>query len=144
MKKLAVAWLVAVVLTFVGCGWHDHGHGNINGTWTAVLSDTDFSFGTSVVVNGDGTLSVNQFSFSTNGPCFVSGETESGSFGFTGDLNGNVQGTFDFTVVSGSPSGNTLTLTGIVKGNTIAGSWILSGGNPTGCQGSGTFTMTNP
>jgi outer membrane lipopolysaccharide assembly protein LptE/RlpB len=56
MKKLAVAGLVAVVLTLVGCGWHDHGHGNINGTWTAILSDSDFSFGTSVVVNGDGTL----------------------------------------------------------------------------------------
>jgi outer membrane lipopolysaccharide assembly protein LptE/RlpB len=38
MKKLAVAGLVAMVLTLVGCGWHDHGHGNINGTWTAVLS----------------------------------------------------------------------------------------------------------
>jgi hypothetical protein len=30
-------------------------------------------------------------------------------------------------------SGNTLTLTGTVNGNTIAGSSSLSGGNPTGC-----------
>ena len=139
MKKLAVAGLVAVVLTLVGCGWHDHGHGNINGTWTAILSDSAFSFGTSVVVNGDGTLSIDQFSFSTNGPCFLSGETESGSFAFTGDFNGNVTGHFDYKVVSGSPSGNTLTLTGTVSGGTIGGNWSLTGGS--GCTGSGTFTM---
>jgi hypothetical protein len=141
MKKLAVAWLVAMVLTLVGCGSNDS-KGNINGTWTAVLSDASFSFGTSVAVNNDGTLSVSQFSFSTNGPCFVSGETESGSFAFTGDFNGNVRGHFDYKVVSGSPNGNTLTLTGTWNGNTIAGNWSLTGGNPTGCQGSGTFTMT--
>jgi hypothetical protein len=139
MKKLAVAGLVAVVLTLVGCGWHDHGNGNINGTWTAILSDSAFSFGTSVVVNGDGTLSVDQFSFSTNGKCFVSEETESGSFIFTGDSNGNVTGHFDYKVVSGSPSGNTLTLTGTVSGGTIGGNWSLTGGS--GCTGSGTFTM---
>jgi len=141
MKKLSVAWLVAVVLTLVGCG-SNGSKGNINGTWTAVLSDTNFSFGTSVVVNSDGTLSVSQFSFSTNGPCFVSGETESGSFALTGDFNGNVTGQFNFKVVSGSPSGNTLTMAGTVTGNTTAGTWSLTGGNPTGCQGSGTFTMT--
>ena len=142
MKKLAVAWLVAMVLTLVGCG-SNGSKGNINGTWSALLSpDTSLSFGTSLVVNNDGTLSASQFSFSTNGPCFVSGETESGSFGFSGDFNGNVTGQFDYKVVSGSPSGNTLTLTGTVKGNTIAGNWSLSGGNPTACQGSGTFTMT--
>ena len=141
MKKLAVAGLVAVVLTLVGCGWHNHGNGNINGTWTAILSDSDFSFGTSVVVNGDGTLSINQFSFSTNGPCFVSGETESGSFAFTGDFNGHVTGQFDFKVVSGSPSGNTLKLMGTVNGNAITGTWTLTGG--TGCTGSGNFTMAN-
>jgi hypothetical protein len=136
MKKLAVA-LVAMVLTLVGCG-SNGSKGNINGTWTAVLSDTSLNFGTSVVVNSDGTLSASQFSFSTNEPCFVSGETESGSFALTGNFNGNVTGQFDYKVLSGSPSGNTLTLTGTANGNTIAGTWSLTGG----CQGSGTFTMT--
>ena len=139
MKKLSLAWLVAVVLTLVGCG-SNGSKGNINGTWTAVLSDTDFSFGTSLVVNSDGTLSVNQFSFSTSGPCFVSGETESGSFVFAGDFDGKVTGQFDFKVMSGSPSGNTLTLTGTVNGDAITGTWSLTGG--TGCQGAGNFTMT--
>jgi hypothetical protein len=140
MKKLSVAWLVALVLALVGCG-SNGSKGNINGNWTAILSDTNFSFSTSVVVNNDGTLSVDQFSFSTNGPCFVSGETESGSFAFAGDFNGNLTGQFNFKVQSGSPSGNTLTLTGTVNGNSIAGNWSLTGGNPSGCQGSGTFTM---
>ena len=141
MKKLSVAWIVAVVLALVGCG-SNGSRGNINGTWTAVLTDTDFSFGTSLVVNSDGTLSVSQFSFSTSGPCFLSGETESGSFALTGDFDGKVTGQFDFKVMSGSPSGNTLMLTGTVNGNAITGTWSLTGGNPTGCQGSGTFTMT--
>jgi hypothetical protein len=140
MKKLSVAWLLAMVLTLVGCGSNDHPQGNINGTWTAVLTDTSFNFVTSVMVNSDGTLSVSQFSFSTAGPCFVSGETESGSFALTGDFNGHVTGQFGFTVMSGSPSGNTLTLTGTVNGNTITGNWSLAGG--VGCTGSGTFTMT--
>jgi hypothetical protein len=141
MKKLAVAWLVAVVLTLVGCGTNNHQQGNINGTWTAVLTgDENFTFGTSFVVNNDGTLSVSQFSFSTGGSCFVSGETESGSFALTGDFNGNVTGQFGFKVMSGSPSGNTLTLTGTVNGNTIQGNWSLTGGS--GCTGSGTFNMT--
>jgi len=141
MKKLVVAWLVAMVLTLVGCG-SNGSKGNINGTWTAALSDTSLNFGTSVVVNSDGTLSASQFSFSTNESCFVSGETESGSFALTGDFNGNVTGQFNYKVLSGSPSGNTLTLTGTTNGNTISGNWSLTGGNPTGCQGSGTFTMT--
>ena len=140
MKKLAVAWLVAAVVTLVGCGSSNSKQGNINGTWTAVLSDTSFSFGTALVVNNDGTLSVSQFSFTTSEPCFVSGETESGSFALTGDFNGNVSGQFGFKVMSGSPSGNTLTLTGTANGNTITGNWSLTGS--TGCQGTGTFAMT--
>jgi hypothetical protein len=71
----------------------------------------------------------------------VSGETESGSFAFTGDFNGKVTGTFTFNVVSGSPSGNTLKLMGTVNGNAITGTWTLTGG--TGCTGSGNFTMAN-
>ena len=139
MKKLAMALLVMAVMTLVGCG-NNSSHGNINGHWTAVLTDTTFNFGTSIVVNNDGTLSVSNFSFSTNSPCFVSGETESGSFAFTGDFNGKVTGSFTFKVVSGSPSGNTLSLTGTVSGDTITGTWSLTGGS--GCTGSGNFTMT--
>lgn len=146
MKNLAVAILLVVTLALAGCGSDSRDHGNINGFWTATLTDANgsqvFGFATSVIVNSDGTLSISNFSFSTNSPCFVSGETVSGTFAFTGDFNGKVTGHFALKVLSGSPSGNTLQLSGTVNGNIITGTWTLSGG--TGCTGSGNFTMTKP
>jgi hypothetical protein len=145
MKKLGIAVLLAMGLTLIGCGANNSNTpANINGNWNATLTDTGnatvFSFGTSLLVNNDDTLSVSSFSFSTNSSCFVSGETESGSFVVSGNFNGNVTGKFQFNVMSGSPSGNALTLSGTANGNTISGTWSLIGG--TGCTGSGNFTMT--
>lgn len=143
MRRFAVAALLVLGLALAGCGSSNHS-GNINGTWNATLLDTNnttvFSFGTSLSENGDGSLTITNFSFATNSPCFVSGETESGSFTLSGNFNGSVSGSFGFNVASGSPSGNTLKLTGTASGNTISGTWTLTGG--TGCTGSGAFTMT--
>ena len=143
MKQFAVAVFLAVGLILVGCGSNHSTPANINGTWNATLIDsnnvTAFSFGTSLVVNGDGSLSISNFTFTSNSPCFVSSETASGSFKLSGDLNGNVNGTFGFVVNSGTPAGNTITLTGMATGNTISGTWKMNG---TGCSGSGAFTMT--
>jgi hypothetical protein len=143
MKKFAVAILMALGLTLVGCSSNNKA-GNINGTWNANLTDTNgtqvFTFATAFVETGNGTLNITSLSFSTNSSCFVSGETESGTFGLSGDFNGNVTGSFGMNVQSGTPSGNTLSLTGAVSGNTITGTWSLTGG--TGCTGNGTFTMT--
>jgi hypothetical protein len=143
MKKFAVAMVIAVSFVLAGCG--SNHSSNINGNWTATLADNNtgnpvFNFATSLVVNGDGTLSISNFSFSTNSSCFNTGETESGSFALTGNFNGNVSGKFQFTVQSDAPSNNTLQLTGTVNGNTIAGNWSVVGG--VGCNTSGTFTMT--
>lgn len=144
MKKLAVAMLLVVGLVMVGCGSDSNNKGNINGTWSATLTDTNqnqvFNFSTNLVENSDGTVSISNFSFSSNSSCFVSGETETGTFGLTGNLNGNVQGTFGMTITSGTPGGNMFTLSGTVNGKTISGQWTLTGG--VGCTGSGTFTMT--
>ena len=127
----------------VGCGSNNKS-ANITGTWSAALTDANgnqaFAFTTALVENSDGTLSFTNLTFSTNSSCFVSGETESGSFTLSGDFNGNVTGKFGMTVTSGTPSGNTLNLSGSVNGNTITGTWTLTGG--TGCTGSGNFTMT--
>ena len=139
MKQLAIATILGLLVTLVACG-NSNNSGNINGTWTAALTNTAFNFATSLSVNGDESLSVTNFSFSTSSPCFVSGESETGSFILSGNFNGNVTGKFQFTVQSGSPSGNTLALTGTANGNTISGMWTLTGG--TGCNGSGNFTMT--
>ena len=37
-----------------------------------------------------------------------------------------MNGTFGFTVKSGSPAGNTLTLSGTASGNTMSGNWTLT------------------
>ena len=139
MKQLAIATILVLIVTLVACG-NSNNSGNINGNWTAALTNTAFNFTTSLSVNGDGSLSVTNFSFSTSSPCFVSGDSETGSFTLSQNFNGNVTGKFQFTVQSGSPSGNTLSLTGTANGNTISGMWTLTGG--AGCNGSGTFTMT--
>ena len=143
MKNLAVALLLAAGLVLVGCGSNNSNSSNINGNWTAVLTNSSdgsqaFTFTTSITENNDGTLSVANLTISSSS-CFVSGETESGSFALGGNFNGNLTGQFQFKVLSASPS-NVLTLTGTANGNMINGTWTLAGG--TGCQGSGNFTMT--
>ena len=143
MKQFALAALLAMSFALVGCGSNSSNPATIDGTWNATLLDinntTVFTFGTSLVVNGDGSLTISNFRFNSNSPCFVSGETASGSFTLMGNFNGQVKGRFGFTVQSGSPSGNTLTLSGTANGNTVSGTWTLNGGS--GCSGSGSFTM---
>lgn len=142
MKRLAVAMLM-LGLTFVGCGSSTHST-NMNGTWSATLMDTNktqvFAFTTAIVESGNGSLTISNFNFSSSSPCFVSGESETGTFVLSGDFNGNVSGKFGMNVQSGSPSGNTLILLGSVNGNTVTGTWSLTGGSS--CTGSGSFTMT--
>jgi hypothetical protein len=144
MKLLAVRLSVLVGLLLTGCGSNNTNPSNLNGTWNATLmgnnNSTELAFGTSLQVNNNGSVSVLNFQFTTNSPCFVRGETETGSFTLSGNFNGQVNGTFGMIVQSGTPSGNTLTLTGSAAGNTISGNWTLTGS--TGCTGSGTFTMT--
>jgi hypothetical protein len=144
MNRLGLTLLLGLGFVLAGCGASSK-NGNINGNWTASLTDNgghqSFAFTTALVGTGSsGTLTVNNFHFSTSSPCFVSGESESGTFALTGDFNGNVSGQFGMSVVSGSPGGNTLTLTGTIRQNTITGAWVLAGGS--GCTGSGNFTMT--
>ncbi len=144
MKSLAWTLLLGLGLASAGCGSSNNKSGNINGNWTATLTDTSgaqmFAFSTSLLATGNsGTVTINSFRFSTDSVCFVSGETESGTFALSGDFNGKVSGQFGMNVLSGSPGGNTLTLTGTVSGDTISGTWILAGGS--GCTGNGTFTM---
>ena len=143
MKRYTVALMLVLGMILVGCGSSSN-PATINGAWNATLVDTNnttmFSFGTSLAVNGDGSLTITNFNFNSNSPCFVSGENESGSFTLSGNFSGNVTGTFGFTVTSANPAGNTLKLSGTANGNTISGNWTLTGG--TGCTGSGTFKMT--
>jgi hypothetical protein len=144
MKRFSAAFVALICVALIGCGSNSSNRSNINGTWNATLvsggNSTVFQFGTSFTTNSDGSLNVTSFKFTTNSPCFVSGETETGSFTLSGDFNGNVNGTFGMNVQSGTPSGNTLALNGKASGNTISGTWNLTGSG--GCTGNGTFTMT--
>ena len=143
MRKFAVALAFIVGLTLIGCGSSNHSQ-NINGNWTATLTDANnnqaLSFTTTIAQSSSSSLSVTNLHFSTNTPCFVSGETATGSFTLSGNFSGNVSGAFGMNVQSGSPGGNTLTMTGTVAGNSITGNWTLMGSS--GCTGSGHFTMT--
>jgi hypothetical protein len=141
--NLVVIVLLVLSLTLFGCSTSGTKTSNVNGNWTASLTDTHgaqvLAFNTTITESSNSSLSVSNFSFSTNSACFVSGETESGTFALSGNFNGNVAGKFGMNVVSGSPGGNNLTLTGTVNGNTITGTWSLTG-SPS-CTGNGTFTM---
>ncbi|HEV2397195.1 MAG TPA: hypothetical protein VGS27_09670 [Candidatus Sulfotelmatobacter sp.] len=141
MKWFSVAVLFVLGVALIGCG-SNSSPSSVNGAWNATLvggnQNTVLQFGTNLHSNADGSLTISSFSFNTNSPCFSS-ETERGSFSLGGNFSGNVTGKFGMTVQSLSPSGNTLTLSGSVNGNKIAGKWNLTGSS--GCTGSGTFTM---
>ncbi len=142
--KCAAVALMGFALILLGCGTSSSKGANINGNWTASLTDAHgtqvLAFNTSITESSNSTVSVSNFRLSSNSACFVSGETESGTFALSGNFNGNVAGSFGMNVVSGSPGGNNLTLSGTVNGNTISGTWSLTG-SPA-CTGHGTFTMT--
>ena len=88
MKHFALAALLIASLTLIGCASNST-PANINGSWNATLMSNGngtpvFTFATSLSENGDGSLTISNFSFSTNSSCFVTGETESGSFTLSG------------------------------------------------------------
>lgn len=144
MKQLGIAMLLALGLVLGACGAGSNNSGNINGNWTAMLTDTngnqDFAFTTSLTQTSGTSVSVTNLSFTTQTTtCFASGQTATGTFALTGNFNGNLTGTYAMTITSGTPSGNVLTLQGNVANSTVSGTWTLTG---VGCSGNGNFTMT--
>ncbi len=144
MSKIGLSFIISLGLILSACGGGANSSGNINGNWAATLSDPTnntgptFAFTTSFTQSSGSNVNVVNLTFTTKDSCFGTSGTETGSFGFAGDFNGNVTGTFAMTIQSATPSGNTLTLNGTVNNNTISGTWTLTG---VGCTGSGTFTM---
>ncbi len=141
MKYLA---MMACIALLCSCG-NSSSSNTISGNWSAALSNTDGSqalaFTTSLSQsNGSSTVMVNNLRFSTSTPCFSSDATETGSFVLSGNFNGQTQGSFQLTVQSSMQGGNLLTLQGKDQGNTVSGTWTLTG-TTAGCAGSGNFTM---
>ena len=147
MKQMGTAVVLLVALALIGCGSGVSSNSTptaVNGNWRATLvagnDATMFQFGTSLTANSNGVLKVSDFNFTTDSPCFAVGVTVNGSVTLGGDIEASPNGQFAMAVQSDEPSGNTLTLSGTDKGNSITGNWTLAGG--AGCTGSGTFTMT--
>jgi hypothetical protein len=145
MKRLVLTMLLGLVLG--GCGGGSSILGNINGNWTATLTNPDgspaFTFSTSFTQGGGTSVSVTNFTFTTNSACFASPTSETGTFALSGNFNGNVTGTFGMmisTMLPAPQTNNVLTLQGAVSNNTISGTWTLTG--VSGCTGNGSFTVT--
>jgi hypothetical protein len=141
-KSLGLMILLLLALLTTGCGSSSNSNsGNINGTWTASLTNPDnspaFAFTTNFTEASGGSISITNFTFTSNGSCFPGTTTETGTFGLSGNSNGNVTGTFGMNI-SSTGTTNQLALQGTVNGNAITGKWTLTGG--TGCSGNGTFT----
>jgi len=147
MKQLGIAMLFVLGLMLSACGGgsSNNSNGSVSGNWTASLSNPDggpaFAFTMSLSQNSGTVVSVTNLTFTTATPCFVSGGSATGSFILSGNFNGNVTGSFQLTVQSGTPSGNVLALQGTVNNNVISGTWALTGVT-SGCTGSGNFTVT--
>jgi heat shock protein HslJ len=151
MKEVAILLLVALMLN--GCGSNSSGTstgqvastgGWLLETFGGVGAGSGFSFVTNFSVNSDSSLNIRNFQFLTAGTCFVSGETETGTLIQSVNGNGVVTGPFTFTITSGNPAGNVLTLSGTEDGNTITGNWTLTGTGdcPSTTGNQDTFTMT--
>lgn len=149
MRKITAFAVLAVSLILSGCGAGSHATGNINGLWSASLSNSQpslanvFTFMTNLTVNADGSLGTTSFNLTLNNtPCTFPTTTESGSFTITGNFSGQVSGKFQYLIMSTGVEVNTLTLNGTVQNGQIAGTWSVSGATAN-CEGTGTFTM-NP
>lgn len=147
MKYVAILLLMVIILN--GCSSTttnaSAAAATASGNWQAEMSGgtgdaSGLSFITAFSADGSGNMTITNFQFLTDGPCFVSGETETGSLVVTTNSNNVVTGTLTFTISSGNPAGNKLTLNGTESGTTITGTWQLTGSSD--CTSAGTFSMT--
>jgi len=146
MKKAGTILVLGTVLLLAACG-NSGSSGNINGNWTAALTNAGasgspaFAFNVTLLQTAGSSLSITNLHFTTTSLCFGPGAIATGGFTLSGTLNGVTSGGFQMTIQSASGvGGNDLTLQGTVQNNTITGTWTLTGGT-SGCTGSGSFTM---
>jgi hypothetical protein len=169
MKKLAFLIVLALEFAVGGCGSNTIAPQITNtvtsGNWEAQLTGgvdqaSLLNFTTEFSVENTGPLDIKGFSFFNLGKCFansINGSTETGDATLiTGSAN-QVTGTLNFKVVSVTPAGNTLTMTGNLTGTSngtptttgtlsngvVVGTWTLTGGagDPTCGTQSGNFVM---
>jgi hypothetical protein len=173
MKKLAFLIALALELAVCGCGTHTIANTTpattTSGSWEAQLTGgadqasllnfvTAFSLNNNNTVTS-GPLTITGFGFINAGKCFangVNGSTETGNATLVTSSADQVTGSLSFKVVSVTPAGNTLTMSGNLTGTSngtvttagtlsngvVVGTWSLSGGaGDPSCTGSGNFLM---
>ena len=144
MKIIGVACVLMLGIVLAACGGGNSSD-NINGTWTAALSNTDgspaFAFTTTFTQGSGSNLTITNFNFTTSGSCFSSQPVnETGTFALTGNFNGKVSGGFAMTITATNDPSDVLTLHGTVQNGKITGTWTLTGS--ASCTGNGSFTAT--
>lgn len=131
--------LLALGLNLSGCGSSaGPASGNINGAWTATLSNTDGSIAyrfSATFAQATGTvLNVTNLAFTSPGACLLSNEPGAqGSFTPTTEA-------FGMSMVSPDVGGPMLNLQGTLSNGKISGTWSASSVIPP-CTGNGNFTI---
>ena len=168
MKKLACLIVLALELAVCGCGSNTIAPATntaTTGSWEAQLTggfdqSSLLNFVTSFSVTNSGPLTITGFSFINAGKCFANGtngSSENGTASLVTGAANQVTGTLAFNVVSVTPAGNTLKLTGNLTGTSngtstttgtlsngvVVGTWSLTGGagDPSCSVQNGTFIM---
>ena len=172
MKIVSILTLLALALAVGSCGtrtptttvettttanWEAQLAGGVG---QASLLNFVTQFTVTTVNGGSQQFTPTGFSFYNAGECFVSGESEIGTASLTTNSQYQVTGSMTYTITSGIPSGNVLTLTttpnggisgtsnatpgtiGTLSNGIVWGTWTLAGGNgDSSCTGGGTFIM---
>jgi hypothetical protein len=148
MRQMAIVLLLSLVF-LNGCGGSNSGPAKsdtMTGSWTATLAGTPVvRFNTTLMQNSPTDVTVTDFGFQGPVSCFTAFAGRSATFNSTGIVNGNITGSFTFTVTTlfPGPAQNVLVLQGSVNGPRIDGTWNRTGGATILCDSaSGTFTMT--
>jgi len=138
MAKMGLITLLALTLAIAGCGSSGTGPANINGNWSATLTNADgslaYRFSATFTQGSDDNLIITNLRFTTAGACVfsVAGETQ-GSFTATNRI-------FAMSLAELNVGGPMLALQGNLSHGVISGSWSAGGLVPP-CSGNGRFTI---
>jgi hypothetical protein len=174
MKTVSFLTLLALALAVASCGTRTPSttvETTTSGSWEAKLvgglgqaSELNFvtQFSVTTINGSTQQLDITGFSFFNAQACFVSGESEGGTASLTANSANQVTGSMMYTITSGLPSGNVLTLTadptkgggisgtsngtpgtiGKLSNGIVWGTWTLAGGGgDSSCTGGGNFIM---
>lgn len=147
MRHVCLWVLCAMGMMLIGCGGGGGNSNNVGGNWSASLNDSKNSnvlaFSALLSQGSSYQISVSNLSFSVASTCFGAGTTASSTYGPTGPKSNVAANAFQLTMLSSQSNlngVNQVVLTGNLSGNTISGTWAMTGSG-TGCSDTGSFNM---